>query len=141
MTEMGRGRSAVLLMAVGVGIAIFSFVAEDIGLGSRNGIIGTWQRTGIVIGLAAVVVSIAWLSWPRVSRAWSSWRWDLIRRAAAGLLVLAMAGWLALIVFTDHPCPDCLDPSRPYSYSCGPEWNPTTFAPGHVELGCSGPEL
>ena len=51
------------MVAVGLGIAIFSIFAEDIGLGSGNGIFGVWQKAGVAIGLVAIVAGAIWY-WP-----------------------------------------------------------------------------
>ena len=64
MTELGRRRWAALLVAAGVGVSILSIVAEDIGLGSRNGIFGTWQKAGAAAGLLMIVGGALWFSPP-----------------------------------------------------------------------------
>ena len=194
MPEPSRRRWAALVVGAGVGLGFISIVAEGIGLGSGQGIFGTWTKTGVVIGLYVIVVGavlyspqsspvrvvavlgvVYGLSFPlgdmvrapalswwhsaifgalvvflirvatatgaskpssrpeaegrairRPSRSWSRRSWALA--AAAGV----SAVWMT-VALNGPVCPECQDPYRPESYSCGSEWNPAGDFTG---LGC-----
>ena len=93
MTEPAPRRCAALVMSVGLGIAFFSIVAESLGLGSGNGTLGTWQKTGLAIGLVTMVGGALWFSKPGLVTivggalrfSWAA----LVMAAAIGIAILS----------------------------------------------------
>jgi hypothetical protein len=91
-------------MAVGVGMALFSIVAEGIGLGSGNGTFGAWQKAGVAVGLVAIVAGASWCWPPSRWRSRSLWAINGPVIVLGAGLVIALAAVVPLFVgFSDDP--------------------------------------